>query len=325
MTAVFENALNLPERAKVKFQGADIGEVESIRAQNFTAQVKMRIRPEVRIPAGVTAELRSATPLGDLFVAIQPDPAAVGAVAVMDPGGTIDVPSTSGGATIEEVLSSAALLVNGGVVRNLTALVNGAGAAVGGRGTNVAELLQRTNTLVTRLNDRSAEIRTVLESTSALASTVAARQDSLNSAIAVAGPATNVLADNTGQLIDLTTTVARVTAQLGRFPSLQGADTRSLIADINRLSEAFNEVAVDPELSITPLNRVLPIILDMVGSTSLRGTADVVRIALGSLPDMNYPGDPMMHGPDGTDWHSMVASLRYEWNLLLDKIYGPRQ
>ena len=34
--------------------------------------------------------------------------------------------------------------------------------------------------------------------------------------------------------------------------------------------------------------------------------------------------DYTMHGPDGTDWHAMVGSMRYEWNLLLGKIYGPR-
>jgi len=46
-------------------------------------------------------------------------------------------------------------------------------------------------------------------------------------------------------------------------------------------------------------------------------------VALGSLPDKNWPGDPAFHGPDGTDWHAMVGSLRYQWNLLLSKVYGP--
>ena len=37
LTAVFANALNLPERAKVKLAGADIGEVESMAAKDFRA------------------------------------------------------------------------------------------------------------------------------------------------------------------------------------------------------------------------------------------------------------------------------------------------
>src|ERR1700745_4159236 len=74
LTAVFANALNLPAKAKVKLNGADIGDVESIRAKDFAAYVTMRIRAGVPLRAGATAELRSATPLGDVFVAIKPDP-----------------------------------------------------------------------------------------------------------------------------------------------------------------------------------------------------------------------------------------------------------
>jgi virulence factor Mce-like protein len=324
LTAVFDNALNLPAKAKVKLNGADIGEVSSIHAEQFTARVSMDIRSDVHLQEGVTAELRSATPLGDLFVAIQPDRLLRPTAPDLKAGDTIPRESTSGGASIEEVLSAAALLVNGGVIKNLTTLLNGAGAAVGGHGTSIATLLDQSSALISRFNARSAEIKSALENTSALAATVSERQDALNRAIAAAEPASRVLAENTSQIIDLIDQVSRVTRQLSRFPSLQGTDTRSVIADLNRLSAAFNTIATDPNLSITPVNRLLPIVLDMVGSTSFRGTADVVQIALGALPDMNYPGDPTMHGPDGTDWHSMIASMRYEWNLLLARIYGPR-
>src|SRR4026207_1467558 len=74
VTAVFSNALNLPAKAKVKLNGADIGEVESTHARNFTARVTMRIRSDVPVRVGTTAQLRSATPLGDVFVALKPDP-----------------------------------------------------------------------------------------------------------------------------------------------------------------------------------------------------------------------------------------------------------
>ena len=73
VTAVFANALNLPAKAKVRLNGADIGQVDSIRARNFTADVAMSIRSDVRLPRTITIELRSATPLGDLFVAVKPD------------------------------------------------------------------------------------------------------------------------------------------------------------------------------------------------------------------------------------------------------------
>ncbi|MEN4450111.1 MCE family protein [Mycobacterium sp. SM3041] len=322
VTAAFTNALNLPAKAKVRLNGADIGEVESIRAHNFAAYVTMRIRSTVTLPVDSTAQLRSATPLGDLFIAVKPGRAGA---KPLPAGATIPIESTSGGATVEEVLSSAALLVNGGVIKNITTLLNGAGTAIGGRGADVAALLNNSSALISRLNARSSEVQSALDATSELAKVLSAHQDTLNAALAAAAPATGVVLDNIGRIADLTDAAARITRQLSRFPSLRGTDTRSLIADLNKLSAAFNDISLDPNLSLTPLNRLLPIVLKSTASTSLRGTGEIVQLALGSLPDKNFPGDPMMHGPDGTDWHAMIGSLRYEWNLLLGKIYGPRQ
>lgn len=324
VTAMFANALNLPAKAKVRLNGADIGQVDSIGVHNFTANVTMSIRSDVRLPKTVTVELRSATPLGDLFVAVTPDPKQTPDTPMLGGGDVIPVESTDGGATIEDVLSSAALLVNGGVIKNVTTLLNGAGAAVGGAGTNVRILLDQSNTLISQLAARTTQIKAAMQNTSALADTISARQSTINTALSAAAPATSVLAENISQIADITDTVSRVTNQLSRFPSLQGTDTRSLIADLNKLSAAFNEIAVDPNVSLTPLNQLLPYVLKSFGSTALRGTADLAKLAIGALPDKNYPGDPTMHGPDGTDWHAMVGSLRYEWNLLLGKIYGPR-
>jgi virulence factor Mce-like protein len=325
LTAVFANALNLPAKAKVKLNGADIGEVESISATNFTARVGMRIRDDVRLPQGVTAELRSATPLGDLFVAIHPAAGQPADPVPLRDGDTIPLDATNGGATVEDVLGSAALLVNGGVIRNLTTLLNGAGASVGGKGANVKQLLDNSTALIGRLNTRSAQIKAAVAATSDLAASLSAHQDTLNAAINAAAPATDVIADNTTRLADLTNTTARITGQLSRFPSLQGTDTRSLIADLNHLSAAFNDITVDPNVSLTDINRLIPMAMKITNSPAIHGIGEVAQLALGSLPDKNYPGDPVFHGPDGTDWHAMIGSLRYEWNFLLDKVYGPNR
>lgn len=323
LTAAFSNALNLPSQAKVKLNGADIGTVDSIETRNYIAYVTLSVREDVPLPVGTTAELRSATPLGDLFVAIRPNLKRGADTGVLRDGDTIPLESTTSGASVEQVLGSAALLVNGGVVRNLTNLLNGAGSAVGGGGENIATLLNQTNDLIGRLNARSQQIKTALQSTSELAATFSANQTTLNETLAAAVPATAALADNTAQIADLVSSISRITAQLSRFPSLQGTDTRSLIADLNTLSAGFNDIGTDPNVSLTALNRVIPILMKSTNSPALHGAGEVWQLALGSLPDMNYPGDPMFHGPDGTDWHGMIGSLRYEWNLLLDKIYGP--
>ncbi|MGV9802315.1 MlaD family protein, partial [Mycobacterium sp. NPDC003449] len=52
LTAVFSNALNLPANAKVKLAGADVGEVDSMIARNYTAVTTLRILDGVRLPLG---------------------------------------------------------------------------------------------------------------------------------------------------------------------------------------------------------------------------------------------------------------------------------
>jgi virulence factor Mce-like protein len=324
VTAAFANAMNLPQKAKVKLNGADIGEVESIRTRDFTAYVTVRINPDVALDTGATAQLRSATPLGDIFVAIRPHPEQAPDERRLHDGDTIALASTTSAATVEDVLSSAALLVNGGAIDRLVTIVNGAGKAVGGKGAKVAALLDESNALISRLNARSGQIDTALRNTADLAATVAARQQTLDEVIAAAVPAMTVINDNTTQLADLTDGVARITNQLKRFPSMRGTDTRSLTADLNTLSAALNVSATDPYLNMNTWIRVIDALAKMTSGPDIHAVADIAQLAFGALPDKNYPGDPMFHGADGTDWHAFVGSLRYEWNLLLSKIYGPQ-
>lgn len=321
--ATFANAMNLPVRAKVKLNGADIGQVESIRARDFSADVTMRISADAPLYIDSTAELRSATPLGDNFIALRQAPGHSPDTRRLHEGDRIGLSATTSAASVEDVLGSAALLINGGAVRRLVTVVNGAGSAVGGRGDKIAALLEQSNDLVSRLNARSADIDTAMRNTSALAATLTARQQTLDSALSAAAPATWVVRDNTAALADLTDGVARITNQINRFPSMQGTDGRSTIADLNHLSAALNDVAADPNLNVNTWTRVMPILTKMTSGPDVHAVADIAQLAFGALPDMNYPGDPMFHGADGTDWHSMIGSLRYQWNLLLSRTYGP--
>lgn len=320
LTALFSDALNLPAQAKVKLLGADIGEVDAIRAQNFTARVNMRIKADVPLRAGSTAELRSATLLGDVFVSIKPN--ADQNAALLRDGDTIPLKSTAAAPTVEDVLDSMAMLVNGGTIRYLVSTLNGAGKAMGGRGEKIGLLLDQTRTLLSRMNARSQQLDTALRRTSELSATMAARSNTLSESLAAGAPALAVIADNATRIADLADGVARITGQLSRFPSIQGTDTRSTIADLNRLAGTFNDIAVDPDLSLASLNRLIGILMKTFSSTSAHVEVTLDQLALVPWPDIRYPGDPGFHWSDGTDWHQLIESLRYEWNVLLAKVYG---
>lgn len=321
ISATFANALNLPFKAKVRLSGADVGEVDSMVAQDYTAVVTMQIASDVQIPVGTRAELRSATPLGDIFVSLTP-PAVTGNRWVMKPGDMISLDTTASAASIEEVLSTAALLVNGGAVRNLTKVINGMGRAVGGKGEDLNRFLDESTRLIQSLSARSAVVQRTLAQTGDLAATMSARQQSIDAAISAAAPALGTLADNTGRVVDLVAQVNRITMQLAKLPSVRGEPSRSMIADLNRLSAELNAAALEPNASLDQFNSMFGAVLKLTNGTAAHVDIDLADLAVGAFADPYHPGDAGSHGPTREDFRNMVGSISYELMLVRNKFWG---
>jgi hypothetical protein len=111
---------------------------------------------------------------------------------------------------------------------------------------------------------------------------------------------------------------------LSRFPSLAGTDTsgRSVIADLNTMSSAFNDVAVDPDTSMKALNRLMPPFVKAFAGNSFAAKGSIDRLVLGSMPDIGFPGDPGFHGPKWSNWNQFVGSFQYTLLRLQERIVG---
>ncbi|MGE2714272.1 MlaD family protein [Mycolicibacterium litorale] len=324
LTAVFANALNLPAMAKVRLAGADVGELESMRAHNYTAVTTLRIRDGVQLPKGSTAELRSATPLGDVFVAVKPPSPVPPGTPLLRDGDTIGIESTTAAATVESVLSSAAILVNGGAVRNFTNIINGLGKATGDQGQAFGELVRKTNNTLGTLNRRSGEISTAMTETSRLAAQLEAKNEALGEVMDAAGPATDTLAAHTEEVADLVTQLGDTAVQLRKFPSIAGNDTsgRSVVADANTIAGAWNDVALAPGADLYSLNRLMPPFVKATTSNAIAVRVSIDRLVLGSIPDIGFRGDTGLHGPKRYNWHQLVGSLRYTLLRLQERVVG---
>jgi virulence factor Mce-like protein len=324
LTAVFSNALNLPMNAKVKLAGADVGQVESMVARNYTAVTTLRIRDGVLLPQGSTAELRTATPLGDVFVALKPPAEDPPNIPMLKSGDAITLDSTAAAATVESVLSSAAILVNGGAVRNFTNIINGFGKATGDQGQAFGDLIRKSNQLVGTLNSRSDQISAALTELSRLSDEIDAKNHTITDLMAAASPATSALSANTTQISDLVTQVGDTTRLLARFPSIGGTDTsgRSVIRDLNTIAGAANDVAVSPDTSFLALNRLIPPLVKSTAGNSISVNVSVDKIMLGSLPDIGFPGDIGLHGPHHYNVNLLVGTLKYTLWRLQERVVG---
>jgi virulence factor Mce-like protein len=325
ITAVFENALNVPAFAKVRLAGADVGQLETLEARDYTAVATLRISDGVRLPEGTTAELRSATPLGDVFIAVQPPANAPSNAPVLKDGDTIGIENTAAAATVENLLTGAAVLVNGGAVQNLTDIINGAGKAAGENGgKNFGQLVDKTNRLLGTMERRTDQISDSLTALSGLSKRIDAKNDVINQLMVAAAPATDTLAQQTTQIADLVVQAGSTTEMLNKFPSIAGTDTsgRSVIADLNTISSAFNDVAVDPNVSLGSINRLIPPLVKATSGTSLSVKGSIDRLILGHIPDIGFPGDPGFHGPKWSTWNQIVGSFKYTLFRLQERVVG---
>ncbi len=324
ITAVFENALNLPAFAKVRLAGADVGQLETLEAKDYTAVATLRIRDGVELPKGSTVELRSATPLGDVFIAVKPPENSSGS-GLLKNGDVIPIENTAEAATVENLLTGAAVLVNGGAVQNLTDLINGAGKAAGENGgKNFRVLVDRTNQLLGTMDRRTDQISDSLTALSGLSRRIDEKNYVLVDLMTAAGPATNVLAQHTNQIADLVVQAGATTESINKFPSINGTDNsgRSVIADLNKISSDFNDVVLDPNSNLASINKLMPpVIKSTSGSAiSLRGNID--RLILGRIPDIGFAGDDGFSPLKWSNYNQLIGSFQYTLYRLQERIVG---
>ncbi|MCV7379332.1 mammalian cell entry protein [Mycobacterium alsense] len=113
----FSSVLNLPARAKVDSGGVQIGVLDHVQLDGNTAVAHVDMAGDSRLPSNTRAELRQATPLGDVYIALLPPDSA--STAVLHDGDTIPLRNTAPAANVEDVLRSVSNLVAGGTIGTL--------------------------------------------------------------------------------------------------------------------------------------------------------------------------------------------------------------
>lgn len=255
--AVFANALNLPDQAKVKIGGSDVGVVTHISTKNFQALVDLTIRKDITLPQGTTAELRQATPLGDVFVAVS-KPRSDSGTPLLKGGDTIGIDKTSAGATVEELLLSISMLFNGGGLAALGKLTSELDSVVGGRPEQLADLIKQMTSVTTTLHRNSDRIDSTLTGFSALADTIEARHRDLGQVADSLPGMIGTIAENNKQIGDLLTKVSTTSAALGDYADTTSSQLNSLLDNLHKLMDALSRTRTDFGPFLDALHTIRP-------------------------------------------------------------------
>ncbi|OZC41564.1 hypothetical protein CH286_26655 [Rhodococcus sp. WWJCD1] len=313
--AVFADALNLPQQAKVKLGGVDIGQVQEIDAENYTARVQMAIRAGVNLPVDVHAELRQATPLGDVFVSLS-SPSAGSDSPRLQPNSTIDVASTSAGASVEELLASASLVVNGGGVSRLQTIIAELDTAMAGRSADASNILTELTATVTELNERSDRIDSMLDRTQELSSILGARTEAIDAIAQQLPELTRTLADNSKGITDVIAAAGGAADKLGTFTDETGPALRELLVGAEQTFSSVAAIGDDLDVAMKQLEQLAP---KLTSNTKGNSVAIYVRLSWLSLAALNDPASHWLGAKDGEDF---VGSLTDTLNRVYGRVTG---
>jgi len=74
---------------------------------------------------------------------------------------------------------------------------------------------------------------------------------------------------------------------------------------------ASRDVVVSPDTKLSDASWHPPLLVKTASGDSNTANAQIDKIALGSISDIRFQGDPGFHGPKRYDWAKLVGSFKY--------------
>lgn len=273
VTAVFTDAPRLPLGGEVRVGQATVGRVADISAEDFRARVELELDSDARLPAGTRARLELTSALGEEYVLLEP-PARGSGTGTLEQEGHIPLERTSRGPDVESTLAAVGTLLNGSGIDQARTIVTEANAMLSGRADTISELLSRLDSVLTTLDDHSAQLVEVIDSMHAVSGELAEGTPVLEAALTDIQPALEVLL-----------------AERERFSTLLRA-VSSLSTNARGLIEQTGTALTDQLHQLRPLLRELSALDDGLGRT-LTDAREFIRLLRQATP-----GDYLML--DGT-------------------------
>lgn len=197
--ATFEQALNLAQGAQVRVNGVSVGRVKSVEAKNYQALVTMDVREGTRIPVDSTARLRYDTPLGELIIQVTPG----GSARDLADGDQFQIDKATTAPTVEDSLSAASTLINGGRLGELQVIVEELNATLGGREEKLRHSTRQVTKFLTDANASTGDLHRSLVALREVSEVLDDQRGTIRKALDDIGPAADTLGESTEDIVTL--------------------------------------------------------------------------------------------------------------------------
>src|SRR5690348_17530773 len=184
----------IQQNTRVRVADVNVGNVTKIEVQDWHALVTMRINKDVHLPANSTAKVGQTSLLGSMHIELAP-PTDEAPQGELKDGSVIPLAKADTYPTTEQTLASVSVLLNGGGLGQLQEINQAFAKALAGRENEMRSLLNQLDTFIAGLNAQTDDIITATERLNSLAGQVAARDNTVDTALTTIPKALAVLSE----------------------------------------------------------------------------------------------------------------------------------
>ena len=230
--------LDLVPQSGVRVDDISVGKVTDVELKGWHAVVTLQINGDTRLPDDAEATIRQTSLLGEKFVSIAPP--EDGGTGRLSNGDVIPLERSGKNPELEEILSAAALLFNGGGLEKTNTIVRELNLALEGNEPEIKALLKNSESFFGVLDDNKQAILTALEKIDRLSVATLNQRKSITQALDDIPPALKILDKQRDDLV----------AMLKAFDRLSGVATSVIrrskddtLTDLRRLEPVLRELA----------------------------------------------------------------------------------
>jgi phospholipid/cholesterol/gamma-HCH transport system substrate-binding protein len=204
VNAMFGNVVDLVPHATVRVNDVAVGTVTGLSVPDGTwsAKVTMEVNGSVHLPANTVASLQSSSLLGEEYVSLGPPPGTA-PEGTLTSNATIPLTSTTTAVTVEQVLGSLSMLLNGGGLAQLHTINVQLNDALNGNEPQVRSLLGEISALTSNLDSHRHDITNALDALNNLSATLQARDSQIGYVLDNLRPGLQVLSNERDQLVTM--------------------------------------------------------------------------------------------------------------------------
>ncbi|WP_327087719.1 MCE family protein [Nonomuraea sp. NBC_01738] len=225
----FSDALDLVPQSLCKVNDVTVGKVSAVElSDGWRAEVTCEVRGDVALPDRTSAAISQTGLLGEKYIKLQP----AGKGSLTSP---IPQSRTAQTAEIEQVLSAASLLVNGGGLEQVATINTELGQVLDGRTGKLKDLLHRLDTFAAGLDGSKADLIRLIGNLDRLTATVAAQRRTITRVASEIGPAITQLKAQRAGLTRMLISLDRLGRTATRVVERSGDDTLANLRDLRSL------------------------------------------------------------------------------------------